>query len=91
MHSKAYTKKWNLSSDKAQWTCWEVHIRTTTYDLFVTVLRRKYIPPLMDIFQDIVCISNYPFNPDISDEENSRKSFESLDEVHRASVDSLYT
>ena len=50
LQSKPYIKKFNLTSDKAQWTSWEVHIRTQTYDLFVAVIRRKYIPPLMEIF-----------------------------------------
>ena len=31
------------------------------YDLFVTAMRRKYIPPLMECFQDILVISYYNY------------------------------
>lgn len=33
-----------------------------TTDIFVTVLRRKYIPPLMEVFQDMILVSNFDFH-----------------------------
>lgn len=74
IESKPYVKKQNLSSDKALWTCWQVHSRTETNDLYVTVLRRKYIPPLMEVFQDIICISCFDFSQDLESEEESKEA-----------------
>lgn len=54
-------KKFNLNPDKSQWNCWEIQIRTEPHDLFVTVIRRKFIPPLMEIFQDIIIISTFDY------------------------------
>lgn len=59
LSSKAYIKKYNLNSDKAAWNGWEVIVRTATHDIFVTALRRKFIPPLMELFQDIIVISTF--------------------------------
>lgn len=50
MASKPYIRKNNLFSDKALNFCWEIHFRFNDYDLYVTILRRSYIPPMMDMF-----------------------------------------
>ena len=39
--------------------CWEEHSRFDGSDVITTVMRRMYIPPLMDMFQDIVVMSRY--------------------------------
>ena len=52
--SQNYNKKSNLTSDKAQWQGWECLVRTQTRDIHIIILRRKYIPPMMDSFQDFV-------------------------------------
>ena len=53
--SKAYCRKCNVTSDKAHNQCWEVHYRFDAFDLFITILRRAYIPSItMDMYQDII-------------------------------------
>ena len=92
IESGPYFKKQNLTSDKAQWNCWNVHSRTETYDLYVTVLRRKYIPPLMEVFQDIICISQFDFSQEMALEGDQvfKKSNDFLRFVHHLAVDSLH-
>lgn len=82
LSSKPYMKKSNLTSDKANWSCWEVHIRTERYDLFVTVLRRKFIPPLMDIFQDLIVISTYDLFDEHGEQGEYRISDDFLNFIH---------
>lgn len=55
--SKPYVRKSNLIADKALCQCWESHFRFSQFDLFITVIRRSYIAPIMDMFQDIVICS----------------------------------
>ena len=62
MNSKPYIRKNNLFSDKALNFCWEIHFRFIHYDLYVTILRRSYIPPMMDMFQDIIVCSKFTFD-----------------------------
>ena len=44
-----------MVGDVASWQCWEIHYITEHRDLFAILARRKYIPPLMDSFADILC------------------------------------
>jgi hypothetical protein len=47
MHLRVKEKKKNDSEDEEnRWLL--------NYDVFVTILRRKFIPPLMESFQDII-------------------------------------
>ena len=50
--SNMYLKRSNMNADKASWSGWEVHIRTNKQDVLVILMRRKYIPPIMDSFTD---------------------------------------
>ena len=34
-------------------------LRFNKFDLYVTILRRSYIPPFADIYQDIIVTSKY--------------------------------
>lgn len=90
MSSKPYIKKYNLTADRAQINCWDVHIRTKSYDLFVTVVRRKFIPPLMEVFQDIVIISNFDFHNEHGQVGEYRSSTNYLATVHHFLADSVY-
>ena len=58
--SNPYFKKTNLIADKASWEGWEIHASTYDSDYFITVQRRMFIPPTMDSFSDIICISKFP-------------------------------
>ncbi len=53
--SRPYLKKWNINEDIASWEGWEVFLRTETHDYVVIMLRRKFLPPLLDLFNDIAC------------------------------------
>lgn len=101
--SKPYARKNNVTSDKALNFCWEIHLRFNEYDLYVSILRRSYIPPLMDMHQDIVVCSKFCFklnsNPKAKavlpqrpqhEQENNHNSFKHLQEVHRKIIDSIH-
>lgn len=61
-----------------------------TTDIFVSVLRRKFIPPLMEVFQDIVLISTFDFFDEHALPGEFRESDRFLEEVHRQVIDSIY-
>jgi hypothetical protein len=65
MSSKPYVRKNNVTSDKSLNFCWETHLRFNEYDLYITILRRSYIPPIMDMFQDIIVCSKFNFTRDL--------------------------
>ena len=62
--SKPYIRKNNVTIDKGLNQCWEIHYRYNEYDLFVSIVRRYYIPPLMDSFVDIKVATMYKHHPD---------------------------
>jgi len=96
MESRPYIKKYNLTQDKAQWACWQVHLRVEERassgnqigadesdddvdqkhdkDIYVTAVRRKYIPPLMECYQDILIYSVFNFEPSSTEQEMARAS-----------------
>jgi len=45
--SSPYVKMCNLVSDRALYECWEVQLRKKDCNIFTTVVRRQYIPPLL--------------------------------------------
>eukprot|EP00826_Nyctotherus_ovalis_P063215 TRINITY_DN924_c0_g1_i8.p1 TRINITY_DN924_c0_g1~~TRINITY_DN924_c0_g1_i8.p1 ORF type:complete len:821 (-),score=308.30 TRINITY_DN924_c0_g1_i8:120-2582(-) len=53
--SRSYQKKWNINEDISSWESWEVYFRTNTHDYIVIIMRRKFEPPLLDLFNDIAC------------------------------------
>ena len=42
--------------DLAAWGCWAVHLRTPALDVGVLAVRRKYLPPAGDAYQDIFIV-----------------------------------
>lgn len=46
--------------DIASYSGWEIHMRTKRKDIHVIMLRRKYIPPLLDVFVDFVVVVEGP-------------------------------
>lgn len=96
--SKPYTRKNNLIADKALNQCWEIHYRFNEFDLYVTILRRSYIPPMMDMYQDIIICSRFPYKipslpGEISESEKdftNKSSEEHLIKVHRTIIDSIH-
>ena len=58
--------------------------------MFITAMRRKYIPPLMECFQDILVISYYYFNESKNSEEIQKESQLYLKEVHQKVVDTFH-
>lgn len=49
-----YMKKMNIVVDLASWRGWEVLLKMKSLYISVIVLRRKFIPPLMDSGQDFI-------------------------------------
>ena len=38
--------------DISQWEGWEIHVRDKRREILIIILRRKYIPPILDSFTD---------------------------------------
>ena len=51
-------------------------------DYFVSAVRRKYIPPLMECYQDILVISTYNYDRRASQETRERESSKFMKRVH---------
>lgn len=51
-----YLKKLNVLNDKASWTCFRAHIFTPTRQIGVIGCRRKFLPPHLDSFQDMLFV-----------------------------------
>jgi hypothetical protein len=54
--SGVYRKKMNVAYDQSSWSCYRVHIFTKHREIGVIGVRRKYIPPLVDTYQDFVFV-----------------------------------
>ena len=39
-----------MTNDMSLITCWETQYRFNTFDLYVTTMRRMYIPPMGDTY-----------------------------------------
>lgn len=50
IRSRPYMRKQNLVADKAINFAWETVLRFNRFDLYITILRRSYIPPFADIY-----------------------------------------
>jgi hypothetical protein len=55
--SKPYSRKSNVINDKSVNYVWEIQFRFEYFDLYISILRRSFIPPIMDMYQDIVVSS----------------------------------
>lgn len=53
-------KKMNRTNDIASWEGWEFFIRSKDYEFACVIFRRKYIPPLCDITQDVAILLRCP-------------------------------
>lgn len=54
VHNRPYMKKMNLANDVASWSCWEMFIEDNDFTWAVIVLRRQYVPPVLDTAQDFI-------------------------------------
>jgi len=52
--NETFMKRLSLSSDSSQNSGYIIYARTCTFNYMVIVIRRKYIPPLCDMGQDIL-------------------------------------
>lgn len=74
--NEPYLKGNNLAQDISAWQGWWVKLRTPTLYIIVILLRRKFIPPLMEASQDIMIIGKASTDPE---------------EIIRMIVDSLHS
>ena len=101
--SKPYVRKNNVTSDLSLVVTWETWFRFNEYDLYITVMRRQYIPPIGDCYQDIIICSKFKFDikkndrgqeieqsPEI-EEKNNKASAHHLNNYHRRIIDSIHT
>lgn len=60
IENQACLKKMNRCNDIASWEGWEFFIRSREYEFACVLFRRKYIPPLCDISQDVAVLLRCP-------------------------------
>eukprot|EP00916_Digyalum_oweni_P015883 GHVL01026058.1.p1 GENE.GHVL01026058.1~~GHVL01026058.1.p1 ORF type:complete len:864 (+),score=79.95 GHVL01026058.1:171-2762(+) len=102
LRNNAYTKKMNLSADESEWTGWELMVESIEGDtggkiMCCILLRRSYIPPLLDTCQDFALI--FRINKSLVDEDPNKMkellidchlaadSFHSTAEKHKVYLD----
>lgn len=56
IRSSKYNKRFDLMNDKSEWHGWEIHARTSHQDIFIILLRRIFLPPMIDTYQEILFI-----------------------------------
>lgn len=60
IRNQLYLKKMNLSNDISAWICWEMLLRAKDVTTMMILMRRQYLPPLLDTAQDFVIILKCP-------------------------------
>jgi len=60
LQNSPYMKKMNLSNDLAAWSCWQLAIQDKEDSWAIIVLRRQYLPPMMDTIQDFILALRCP-------------------------------
>jgi len=63
VESGMYFKRYNLNIDETEWQGWKITIRDRLQEHIFILLRRSYIPPLLDTFSDIGIIISSPKLP----------------------------
>jgi len=58
--NRPYIKKMNLSADIALWNCWEMFLVGDRGAVAVILMRRQYVPPLLDMVQDCAVLIRCP-------------------------------
>mmetsp|Transcript_659 Transcript_659/g.1296 ORF Transcript_659/g.1296 Transcript_659/m.1296 type:complete len:1065 (-) Transcript_659:266-3460(-) len=74
-----YRKKMNITADESMYHCFRLHIFTRYREIGVIGVRRKYIPPLIDSFQDMVFVLKGAHKP--TDWNNEPQFMESLERM----------
>lgn len=69
IRSRPYVRKSNLIVDKAINYCWEMVMRFNKFDVCITILRRSYLPPFADTYQDVIVSSRYELEDEEVDQE----------------------
>eukprot|EP00929_Paragymnodinium_shiwhaense_P078618 TRINITY_DN40770_c0_g1_i1.p1 TRINITY_DN40770_c0_g1~~TRINITY_DN40770_c0_g1_i1.p1 ORF type:complete len:887 (-),score=230.98 TRINITY_DN40770_c0_g1_i1:103-2763(-) len=89
MRDSYYVKRSNLAHDIAQWTGWELSLKGSNVAIATVLMRRQYLPPLMDTAQDmsVSVLRKVTFEDDDYSRE-AEKQEELLQEA-RAAADSL--
>ncbi|KAF7457984.1 putative ARM repeat protein [Cryptosporidium felis] len=59
--NEQYNKKMNLSDDISIWSCWEIFLKTTRMSIACIIMRRSYLPPTLDSYQDLSVIYSCSF------------------------------
>ena len=96
--STVYQKRFLLTKDEAQWQGHYIKARLiedkrpSNEWYYVAVFRRSYIPPLMDVFDDLLIMGQLNF--DLRDQlqpGNKSTNSDDLDTIFLTAIDSVYT
>eukprot|EP00403_Amphidinium_massartii_P011531 CAMPEP_0178409132 /NCGR_PEP_ID=MMETSP0689_2-20121128/20305_1 /TAXON_ID=160604 /ORGANISM="Amphidinium massartii, Strain CS-259" /LENGTH=887 /DNA_ID=CAMNT_0020030265 /DNA_START=64 /DNA_END=2723 /DNA_ORIENTATION=- len=79
LRNSFYFKRMNLANDIASWTGWEFLFKEETGVTAVVLLRREYMPPVLDLCQDIIITLKCPAGP-LDNEELS--VYDLWNEIH---------
>mmetsp|Transcript_32551 Transcript_32551/g.74374 ORF Transcript_32551/g.74374 Transcript_32551/m.74374 type:complete len:947 (+) Transcript_32551:200-3040(+) len=79
LKNQFYIKRMNLASDCASWTAWEYLFRAENGVTAVVMLRREYLPPVLDLCQDIIITLHVPAS--VLDNQELT-TFDILNEAH---------
>eukprot|EP01071_Lankesteria_metandrocarpae_P015055 Lankesteria_metandrocarpae@DN927_c0_g1_i1.p1 len=85
--NRAHFKKMNLADDIASWCGWEICIQSTEALIACILLRRSYVPPLLDTCQDIAII----FRIDLESAREMQMTMSALRRECHLTADSLST
>ncbi|KAK1444302.1 hypothetical protein BgAZ_102080 [Babesia gibsoni] len=61
-----YNKRMNLNNDFAKWLCYHLLLRTEASLVAFFVFRRLYMPPMLDVCQDILIRFDVPLNAEVT-------------------------
>jgi hypothetical protein len=95
LSSFPYFKKHGYAQDVSQWSCWTVQMRVSSdleWDVWVSVLRHKYVPPVLEHCNEILLISSKRADLHQSTNHNARfnsNNHQFLREKHEIIIDSM--
>ena len=67
-----------MINDPAEWSGWEVHARTRIpkRDFIIIIMRRKYLPPMMENYVEIAIAFYGPENDILKDDDQEEEEEE---------------
>jgi len=68
----------NVTGDKASWSCFRIHLYIKHREIAIIGARRKFIPPLCDMYQDMVFVLYGPYHLQLKPNPNFMEECENI-------------